>query len=62
MEQGAEVYWNDPDNGQCSGWRVIQDFVNEDIARHANADEANELAVYNSGEEGIPLRAMVFCR
>jgi len=28
----------------------------------ANADEANEFAVYNSGEEGIPLRAMVFCR
>lgn len=31
MEQGAEVYWNDPDNDHCSGWRVIQDFVNEDV-------------------------------
>jgi len=28
----------------------------------ANVDEANEFAVYNSGEEGIPLRAIVFCR
>jgi hypothetical protein len=28
---GAEVYWNDPDNGNCSGWKVIRKFVSEDV-------------------------------
>lgn len=31
LDIGSEVYWNDPDNGQCSGWRIIQEFHNEEI-------------------------------
>lgn len=28
---GAEVYWNDPDDGECSGLRTIQSFKTDEI-------------------------------
>ncbi len=30
MDIGAEVYWNDPDDGACSGWYIIQSIKNND--------------------------------
>ena len=38
---GAEVYWNDPDNGECSGWRIIQEIISEDVVLLTN-EKRNE--------------------
>lgn len=33
---GAEVYWNDPDNGECSGWYEIIEFISDNIVQLKN--------------------------
>jgi hypothetical protein len=33
---GAEVYWNDPDDGICSGWYEIEEVIDEETFRLKN--------------------------
>ena len=37
---GSEVYWNDPDNGICSGWRIIECQIDEETVRFTDGTEA----------------------
>jgi len=31
IHEGAEVYWNDPDAGICSGYYTVYRFLNDDV-------------------------------
>ena len=35
---GTEVFWNDPDNGKCSGWRIISEIINDEIVALTDLD------------------------
>jgi hypothetical protein len=35
---GTEVFWNDPDNEKCSGWRIISGIVNDEVVALTDLD------------------------
>jgi hypothetical protein len=47
LHEGAEVYWNDPDDGICSGWYIIEKAITDEIVLLRN-DAGSELEAYIS--------------
>jgi hypothetical protein len=45
-EIGSEVYWNDPDDGGCSGWRIIQELKTEDVVVLSEMDGTGYTEAY----------------
>jgi len=42
----SEVYWNDPDEGKCSGWRIIQEVKSEDVVVLSEMDGTGYTEAY----------------
>jgi len=45
LHEGAEVYWNDPDNDVCSGHYKVVNIINDDIVLLKN-EYGSELEAY----------------
>ena len=45
LREGDEVYWNDPDNGICSGIYKIKKFLSADILLIGN-EQGSEVEVF----------------
>jgi len=45
LREGDEVYWNDPDNGICSGIYKIKEFLSAEILLIEN-EQGSEVEVF----------------
>jgi len=52
LPRGTKMYWNDPDNGECSGWTTIMNDV--------NAESTDTTIVTERGD--IPLSELTFVK